>query len=61
MKASLTALNTQPEATDADFATRGGADWAANDNIEKILLQLKGNTNIIFTNGDLGQIKDVLD
>lgn len=61
MKASLTALNTQPEESDADYASRGGADWAANDNIEKILLQLKGNTNIIFTNGDLAEVKEVLD
>lgn len=61
MKASLTALNTQPEEGEADYASRGGADWAKNDNIEKILLQLKGNTNIIFTNGDLAQVKAVLD
>jgi len=61
MKASLTALNTQPEEGEDDYASRGGADWAKNDDIEKILLQLKGNTNIIFTNGDLAEVKDVLD
>lgn len=61
MKASLTALNTKPEEDDADYASRGGADWAPNVDIEKILLQLKGNTNIIFTNGDLADVKAVLD
>merc|ERR1719265_2690340 len=61
MKASLTALNTQPEEGDDDYAARGGADWAKDDNVDKILAQLKGNTNIIFTNGDLGQVKAILD
>jgi len=61
MKASLTALNTKPEEEDSDYESRGGADWAKNDNIEKILNQLKGNTNIIFTNGDLGDVKAILD
>jgi len=61
MKASLTALNTKPDEEDSDYESRGGADWAKNDNIEKILNQLKGNTNIIFTNGDLGDVKAILD
>jgi large subunit ribosomal protein LP0 len=61
MKASLTALNTAPTEDEDDFASRGGANWAKNDNIQKILDQLKGNTNIIFTNGDLAEVKKVLD
>jgi large subunit ribosomal protein LP0 len=61
MKASLTALNTAPTEEEDDFHSRGGADWAKNDNIDKILAQLKGNINIIFTNGDLAQVKKVLD
>jgi large subunit ribosomal protein LP0 len=61
MKASLTALNTKPEEEEDDYESRGGAGWAKDDNIDKILSQLKGNTNIIFTNGDLGQVKAVLD
>jgi len=61
MKASLTTLNTQPEEGDADYAARGGADWQKDENIEKIIAQLRGNTNIIFTNGDLGQVKGILD
>jgi len=61
MKASLTALNTKPEEDEDDYESRGGANWAKDDNVEKILAQLKGNTNIIFTNGDLGDIKAILD
>lgn len=36
-------------------------DPVLRNKIEKITGQLKGNINVIFTNGDLGQIKDVLD
>lgn len=61
MKASLSALNTKPAEDDDDYESRGGADWAKNDNIEKIITQLHGNTNVIFTNGDLADIKAVLD
>jgi len=32
-----------------------------NPAIEKIMNQLKGNINLIFTNGDLGEVKQVLD
>ena len=32
-----------------------------NSNIEKIIGQLRGNTNLIFTNGDLGDIKTIID
>lgn len=61
MKASLSNLNVKPEEDDDDYESRGGANWAKNDNVEKIISQLRGNTNIIFTNGDLGQVKAVLD
>ena len=33
----------------------------ASENIEKIISQLKGNINLIFTNGDLSDVKSVLD
>lgn len=32
-----------------------------DSSIDKIISQLKGNTNIIFTNGSLSDIKDILD
>lgn len=60
MKASLTAANRAPEEGDEDYAERKDS-WAANPNIPKIINELSGNTNLIFTNGDLGDIKDVLD
>jgi len=60
MKASLTAANKKPEPTDEDYEERKDS-YEFNANIEKILLQLKGNTNLIFSNGDLGEVKSVLD
>jgi len=60
MKASLTEANRKPEKWDEDFEERSKT-YVFNPNIEKILLQLKGNTNLIFSNGDLGEVKAVLD
>lgn len=60
MKASLTAANKQPEEGDEDYAERKD-NWAHNPNIDKIIGQLKGNTNLILSNGDLGEVKAVLD
>jgi large subunit ribosomal protein LP0 len=59
MKASLKAANTAPEEGDEDYAERKET-WAANPNIPLIMKELQGNTNLIFTNGDLGEIKEVL-
>ena len=60
MKAALTHANTEPQPEDEDYDERKD-NWKFNDNIEKIILQLKGNINVIFTNGDLGEVKKVLD
>ena len=60
MKASLTKANAKPEEGDEDYAERSKT-YKFNPNIEKILLQLKGNTNLIFSNGDLGEVKTILD
>jgi len=60
MKASLQAANRKPEPEDADYEARKDS-YKFNENIEKILGQLKGNTNLIFSNGDLGEVKAVLD
>ena len=59
-KAALNAANTAPAIQDKDFVERQ-ATWAFNDNIPKIVNELNGNTNLIFTNGDLGEVKFVLD
>lgn len=60
MKAALTAANKEPEEGDEDYAERKDT-YVKNDNIEKIITQLKGNINLIFTNGDLTEVKKVLD
>jgi len=60
MKAALNDANRKPEPTDADYAERSKT-FVSNPNIELILNQLKGNINIIFTNGDLTEVKAVLD
>lgn len=60
MKASLIAANTEPVEGDADYEERKGT-WKHNENIDKIVPLLKGNINIIFTNGDLTDVKRVLD
>jgi len=59
MKAALTESNKVPEEGDSDYEDR--KDFKQNPNIEKIVNQLKGNINLIFTNGDLGEIKTIID
>jgi len=60
MKAALTDANKKPEKEDEDYAQRIKT-YQHNPNIDLIIPQLKGNINIIFTNGDLYKIKDILD
>jgi len=60
MKASLVAANTEPKPSDEDYDERKDS-WAYNANIDKIVNQLKGNVNLILSNGDLGEVKAVLD
>ena len=48
MKAALTDANTKAEGEESE-------------KLEKIINQLKGNTNLIFTNGDLTDVKACLD
>ena len=60
MKAALTAANTEPKPSDEDYEDRKD-NWTHNPNIDKIVAQLKGNINIILSNGDLGDVKAVLD
>ena len=60
MKAALSAENRKPDPEDEDYEERKDT-WEYSDNIEKIIGQLKLNTNLIFTNGDLVAVKEVLD
>ena len=60
MKASLTYKMREPEASDIDYEERKDT-WKAQPELEKIVNLLKGNTGAIFCNGDLSDVKKVLD
>lgn len=60
MKAALTAANTPPKEGDDDYEERKDS-FEPNANIDRIISQLKGNINLIFSNGDLGEVKTILD
>jgi len=60
MKSALKHANTKPVEGDDDFEERKDG-WVYNPNLELIITQLKGNTNLIFTNGDLSEVKEILD
>jgi len=60
MKAALNNANEAPKEGDEDFEARKKT-FKVNPNIEKIISQLTGNTNVIFSNGDLGEVKAILD
>jgi large subunit ribosomal protein LP0 len=61
MKAALEASKEKPKPEDEDYEERKDEWYEGNDNISKIIDQLVLNTNIIFTNGDLSVVKDILD
>lgn len=60
MKAALSAANKEPQPGDEDYEERKGT-WQHNPNIDKILTQLRGNTGLIMSNGELDQVKAILD
>jgi len=60
MKAAFNKANSEPVEGDEDFAAKKES-WKFNSNMEKIVSQLKGNINCIFTNGDLAEVKEILD
>jgi len=60
MKAALGKAGKAPEEGDSDYDDRKDT-FKENPNIEKIMGQLRGNINLIFTNGDLSEVKAVLD
>jgi len=60
MKAAINALNKEPEEGDEDYEARK-ASWEAKPHLDKIISQLRGNTSIIFTNGDLLDVQAILD
>jgi large subunit ribosomal protein LP0 len=60
MKSSLNHKMKKPEETDADYLERKDS-WKDCPELDIIVKLLKGNTGIIFSNGDLSEIKKVLD
>lgn len=60
MRASLAHLMTKPEEGDEDYEERN-KDWKERPQLSIIRDQLKLNIGLIFTNGDLGAIKEILD
>lgn len=60
MKAALNRKMTKPEEGDEDFQERKDT-FKPQPELDKIVSLLKGNTGIIFSNGDLSEIKKILD
>lgn len=60
MKSSLNYKMKQPEESDSDYTERKET-WKNCDQLDSLVKLLKGNTGIIFSNGDLSEIKRVLD
>lgn len=60
MKAAITAMNTPPEEGDEDYEERKDT-FVVRPHLEKIINQLKGNTSIIFHNGDLLDVQKILE
>lgn len=60
MRKAITHLATEPDEKDDDYEERKD-DWKARPQLSIIKDQLNLNIGMIFTNGDLNEIKDVLD
>ena len=60
MKSSLAYKMRKPEETDEDYDERKDT-WKDCPELANIANLLKGNTGIIFSNGDLSEVKKILD
>jgi large subunit ribosomal protein LP0 len=60
MKAALNHKMKKPEETDEDYNERKDT-WKECDELDKIVSLLRGNTGLIFSNGDLSEIKKIID
>lgn len=60
MKAALNKKMTKPIETDEDYNERKDS-FIECPELEKIVTLLRGNTGIIFTNGDLAEVKKIID
>ena len=59
MKAAIKSLMEEPTEDMEDYEEKK-ANWKPRPHLEKISAQLRLNTGIIFTNGDLSEIKEVI-
>jgi len=60
MVAALNYKMTEPVKEDEDYLERKDG-WKPCKELEKIANGLKGNTGLIFSNGDLAEIKKIID
>lgn len=60
MKSALNHKMKEPEENDEDYSERKDS-WKKCDELDAIVKLLKGNTGVIFTNGDLSEVKKILD
>lgn len=60
MKASLSQMMEEPTEEDEDYEERK-KNWKPCPEIDILIKLLRGNTGIIFTNGDLSKIKEIID
>merc|ERR1711990_1411333 len=60
MKKAISQLNTAPTKRDEPYTQETDGDWVRQDHLDKVISQLRGNTSIIFSNGELGDILDIL-
>ena len=60
MKAALNHKIKKPEETDFDYAERKDT-YKECPELEELVKLLRGNTAIIFANGDLAEVKQVID
>ena len=60
MKSALNYKMSEPVETEEDFAERKES-WKKCDELNTMVKLLKGNTGVIFTNGDLSDVKKILD
>jgi len=61
LKAAIADLTAEPDAKIHDDYEERKANWTPRPYLGIIRDQLRGNTGLIFTNGDLSTIKDILD
>ena len=60
MKAAITQLMEEPTKDMEDYEQRK-ANWKERPHLAIVMRQLVGNVGMIFINGDMSQIKEILD